>query len=70
MSHEICYLQAQEKFEDTKGESEAVNRRTDNTTAKRNREKRQTMSYKILHRKLKIEQQESHKKQEVNSGAP
>jgi hypothetical protein len=40
MSHEIYYLQAQEKFEDTKGESEAVNRRTDNTTAKRNREKK------------------------------
>jgi hypothetical protein len=30
-------------------------RRTDNTMAKRRRTKRQTMFYKTLHRKLKIE---------------
>jgi hypothetical protein len=31
---------------------------------------RQTMIYKALHRKLKIEQHEPHNKAGVNSGAP
>ena len=38
--------------------------------AKRKRTKRQTMIYKALHRKLKIEQYKPHYKQGVNSGAP
>jgi hypothetical protein len=38
-------------------------KRTDNTIIKRNR----TMIYKILHRKLKIEQHEPHWKPDVNS---
>jgi len=42
-----------EKFEDIK----LVTRRTDNTMVKR---KNTAMIYKILHRKLKIEQQEVH----------
>ena len=29
-----------------------------------------SMIYKTLHRKLQIEQHESHQKQEVNAGAP
>jgi len=46
------------------GKSEAIiQRRTDNTMAKRNRIKRQTMIYKILHSKLKIELYELHSKQ-------
>jgi len=45
-----------EEFEDTKGQSESVNRRrTDNTMTKRKRTKGQTMIYKTLHIKLKIE---------------
>jgi hypothetical protein len=42
-----------------KGKSKSVIRRTDNTVAKRKRIKVQTMIYKTLHRKLKIEQHES-----------
>jgi len=34
------------------------------------RTKRQSMIYKTLHRQLKIEQHEPHKKPEMNSGAP
>jgi hypothetical protein len=41
-------------------------RRMDNTMTKRKRTKGQTMIYKTLHRKLKIEQHEPHR---VNSGA-
>ena len=40
------------------------------TTVKGLRTKRQTMINKMLHRKLKIEQHESHKKMWMNSGAP
>jgi hypothetical protein len=36
-----------------KGQSEAVNRKTDNATAKRKRAKEQTMIYKTPHRKPK-----------------
>jgi hypothetical protein len=35
-------------------------RRTDNTMAKRKRTNGQTMIYKVLHRKLKIEQHDPH----------
>ena len=42
-----------------KGKSESVILRTDNTVAKRIRIKVETMIYKTLHRKLKIEQHES-----------
>jgi hypothetical protein len=42
---------------------------TDNTMAKRKRTKGQTTSYKTLHRKLKIERHEPHKKAGVNFGA-
>ena len=45
-----------------KGYSDAVNRMTDNTMVKRKRTKGQTMIYKTLHRKLTIEQHETHKK--------
>jgi len=38
--------------------------------AKKKRTKGQTMIYKTLHRKLKIEQREPHLKPRVNSGAP
>ena len=48
-------------FEDTKkGFLEAVNRRTDITIVKRKRTKGQTMIHKTLHRKLKIEKNETH----------
>jgi hypothetical protein len=43
----------QEEFEDSKGESESVNR---NTMAKIKKIKRQIMIYKTLRRKIKIEQ--------------
>ena len=41
-----------------KGQDEAVNGRKDNTMSKRKWTKGQTMIYKTLHRKLKIEQRE------------
>jgi hypothetical protein len=44
------------KFEIPNEWSETVNQRTNNTMAKRKRTKWQTMIYKTLHRKLKIEQ--------------
>jgi len=60
-----------EKFEDaTKGESKAVNRRTDNTTTTRKTTEGQTMTYKTLPRKLNIEEHEPHYNPEVNSSAP
>jgi hypothetical protein len=40
------------------GQSEAVNRRTDNTVVKRKRSEGHTTICKTLHRKLKIEQHE------------
>jgi hypothetical protein len=43
-----------------KGWSESVNRKTDNKLTKRKGIKEQTTIYKILHRKLKIEQHEPH----------
>ena len=55
-----------EDFTDTK----PVGRRTDNIITKRKRTKGQTMIYKIIHRKLKIEQHETHYKPLVNTGAP
>jgi hypothetical protein len=39
---------------------EAINRRTDNTIAKRKKTKGQTTIYKTLYRKLKIDQHEPH----------
>jgi hypothetical protein len=42
----------QKESEDTKGDSESVNRGTDNTIAKRKWRKGQTKIYKTLHRKL------------------
>ena len=46
---------------DNKGVIRSVShRRTDNTMAKRKRTKEQTTIYKTLHRKLKIEQHETH----------
>ena len=49
----------EEKFEYTKGKSEAINRRrTDNAIPKIKRTKGQTTIYKIQHRKLKIEEYE------------
>ena len=56
--------------ESSKGQSEAVNRRTDNIMTKRKGTKRQTMIYITLHRKIKIEQHEPYWKLEVNWGAP
>jgi hypothetical protein len=48
-------ISVKEEFEDTKGESESVIRRTtENTMAKRKRTKGQTTIYKTLHIKLKI----------------
>ena len=49
----IAYVKKSLKIQ--KGESESVNGRTDNTTAKRKRTKGQTTIYKTLHIKLKIE---------------
>ena len=44
-----------------KRQSQALNRkRTENTTAKINMTNGKTTIYKLLHRKLKIEQQEPH----------
>jgi hypothetical protein len=49
----------EEKFEYTKGKSEAIiRRRTDNAMPKIKRTKGQTTIYKIQHRKLKIEEYE------------
>ena len=49
----------EEKFEEPKDYSKAINpRNTDNTMAKRKRTKGQTMIYKTLHRKLRIERHE------------
>ena len=51
--------------------SEVLNRRTDNTMAKRKRTKVHTTIYKTLRRKLKIEQHEPNKKKPgATSGAP
>ena len=47
---------------------EAINQRTYNTMAKIKRSKVQTMIYKTLQRKLKIEKHEPHLKPGVNSG--
>ena len=44
------------EFKDTKPES----RRTDNIITKRKRTKGQTMIYKIIYRKITIEQNETH----------
>ena len=44
-----------------KGQSESINRRTDNTMAKRKGTKGQATIYKTLHRKQKIEQHEPSK---------
>jgi hypothetical protein len=53
-----------------KRQSEARNqRRTDHIMVKRKKTKEQTMIYKTLHRKLKIQQHEAIKTG-VNSGAP
>ena len=47
----------------------SVNRRkTDNTMVKRKLTKEHTTIYKRLHRKIKIEQCESHNKLDMNSG--
>ena len=54
-----CFLDSSKKsLKISKGQSESVDRRTDNTMVKRTRTKGQTTIYKILHRKLKIEQHE------------
>jgi hypothetical protein len=45
-------------------------RRTDITMDKRRRKKGQITIYKALHRKLKIEQREAHRKSGVISGGP
>jgi hypothetical protein len=45
-------------------------RRTDNTMNKRRRTKGQTMIYKTLHRKLKMNQHEPYEKPELTSGTP
>ena len=51
----------QEKFEDTKVYSEAVNRRTDKIMVKgKEKPKGQTTINKTLHRKLKIEKHKPH----------
>jgi hypothetical protein len=43
-----------EKLKKPKGQSEALNRRIDNTVAKRIRAKGQNIIYKTVHRKLRI----------------
>jgi len=48
----IIYI-GQGKFQDTKGETEVANQRTNNTMVKRKRTKGQTMIYNTQHRKLK-----------------
>ena len=60
-------------FEDIqkKGQSDSVyRRRIDNAMGKRKRTKGQTMIYKTLHRKLKIEQREPYYNPEVNADDP
>ena len=50
-----------EEFEDIKGiRSEFVNRRTDNTMAKKKRDKRTNNNLQNIHIKLMIENHESH----------
>jgi hypothetical protein len=51
---EITYLQ------EKRANQKAVNRRTDNIMSKSKRTKGHTTIYRILHRKLKIEQHEPH----------
>ena len=49
--------------------SEAINiRKTENTMANRKRTKRQTIFYEVLHRKLKIAQNEPYLKRGANAG--
>ena len=58
----------QDKFEETNGVIRDVNpRKTDHTKVKRTKNKQWS---KTLHRKLRIEQHESHLKPVVNSGDP
>jgi len=52
-------LHIQGKFEHT-NVIRSVNRRTDNTVAKRKKTKEKRMIYETLHRKLKIQQHETH----------
>ena len=56
------------KFEDVKGAIRSRKSKERQYNAKKT--KGQTMIYKILHKKLNIEQHESHLKIEVNSGVP
>jgi hypothetical protein len=49
----------EDKFDDTKGVIRLHKSKKDNTMTKRKRAKGQTMIYKTLHRKIKIEQNES-----------
>ena len=49
------YLHCKKSLKITKGYSESVNRRTDNTMAKRKGTKAQTAVYKTQHIKLEIE---------------
>jgi hypothetical protein len=58
------------RFEDIKGVVRSHELKKDRQYhGQKNRTKRQTMIYKILHRKLKIKQREHHKKIGVNAGA-
>ena len=57
----VNILNNKKRLKTPKGQSESVNRRrTDNTRPKIKRETGQTTIYETLHRKLKIEQHESH----------
>ena len=63
------HLKHYETLQIPNGKSEVVIRRTDNTMANRKGTKRQTSVNKILHRKLKIKEQNL-TNTSVNSGAP
>jgi len=49
----LLFILVKASFQDTKGETEAVNQRTNNIVVKRKRTKGERMIYNTLHRKLK-----------------
>ena len=54
------FIRRKSKKDRQKGQSESVNRRTNNTMAKRKTTNGRTTIYRALHRKLNIEQQKPH----------
>ena len=64
-----CHSIAKKSLKTPKGQSEATNRRTNYTMAKRKLYKMTKTMHKTLHRKPNIEEHEPHSKPGVNLGA-